>query len=101
MILCFEDPFFWPDLEPNTSGFIHKLSVRRAYAGKGYAKQMIEHARDVCIRSGIHSLRLDCDPHREGLMKFYHDCGFSLMERKVLHTQKWGKIDLAMFEMNF
>lgn len=30
-----EDPVFWPDAEPGTSAFLHKLAVRRAWAGQG------------------------------------------------------------------
>jgi len=99
MILCFEDKFFWPDIPPNTSGFIHKLSVRRRYASKGYAKMMVEHAKKICNNRGIKYLRLDCDPHREGLLRFYKSCGFTLVEMKTLDTEKLGVIDLAMFEM--
>ena len=99
MILSFEDKFIWPNIAPNTSGFIHKLSVKRKYAGKGYSKTMVEHAKMICINKGINYLRLDCDPHREGLLKLYNTCGFSLVETKQLNTAKLGLIDLAMYEM--
>ena len=99
MILSYEDKIFWPNIAPNTSGFIHKLSIRRDYASKGYAKILVEHAKKLCANKSIKYLRLDCDPHREGLLNFYKACGFILVEMKVLHTKKWGKIDLAMFEM--
>jgi len=99
MILSFEDRFFWPHIPANTSGFIHKLAVRRKFAGKGYAKQMVEQAKKVCLATGIHSLRLDCDPHREGLLKLYHACGFKLVEIKKLTLPKLGTIDIALHEM--
>jgi len=99
MTLGFEDRFFWPDVPPNTSGFIHKLSIRRKYAGKGLAALMVEYAKQVCEAKGIRYLRLDCDPHREGLMSFYKACGFSLVEIKVIHTPRLGRIDVAMFAM--
>ena len=99
MTLSFEDRFLWPHIKPNTSGFIHKLSVRRKHAGKGYAKTMAEHAKNVCLSKGIKYLRLDCDPHRAGLLKFYETCGFTLVEIKQLNTPKLGVIDLAMYEM--
>jgi len=99
MILSFEDKFFWPHIPVNTSGFIHKLSVKRKNAGKGYAKMMVEHAKKVCLAKSIKYLRLDCDPHREGLLKLYNSCGFTLVEMKQLNTPKLGIIDLAMYEM--
>ena len=99
MTLSFEDKFFWPNIALNTSGFIHKLSVRREYAGKGYAKILVEHAKKLCLIKKINCLRLDCDPHRKGLNEFYINCGFSLVELKTVTTKKLGKIDLAMYKM--
>ena len=100
MILNFEDNFFWPSITPGTSGFIHKLSVRREYASKGYAKMMVEHAKTICKSKNIPHLRLDCDANRNGLMQFYLTCGFKLFETKSIHTKKLGKLDFALFEMN-
>ena len=101
MILSFEDRLFWPDMAPNTSGFVHKLCVRRKFAGKGYAKRMIEHAVTLCLDRGVRLLRLDCDAHRKGLLRFYESCGFVLAEMKQMDTQKWGTLDLALYEMRF
>src|SRR5690349_854064 len=53
MILSYEDKFFWQDILPNTSGFIHKLSIRRNYASKGYAKLMVDYAKKICLNRGI------------------------------------------------
>ena len=101
MTLSFEDRFFWPHVALNTSGFIHKLSIRRKFAGKGYAEMLIGHAKKLCLAKSIYYLRLDCDPHRKGLTNFYENCGFSLVELKTISTKKLGTIDLAMYEMNF
>ena len=101
MTLSFEDKFFWPNIKLNTSGFIHKLSVRREYAGKGYAKMLVDHAKKICLDKKIYCLRLDCDPHRKGLNEFYLNCGFTLVEIKTINTNDLGTIDLAMYEMNF
>ena len=99
MTLSFEDAFFWPDVPRGTSGFIHKLSIRREYASQGYAALLVEHAKKICRDKSICYLRLDCDPHRNGLMQFYYTCGFKLCETKSIYAPKLGKIDLAMFEM--
>ena len=42
MTLSFNDQFFWPDNAEGESGFIHKLSVRRDFPGKGYSEKIIE-----------------------------------------------------------
>lgn len=94
MMLSFFDPFFWPNVEKSSSGFIHKLSIRREFAGKGYAEKLIEYAKVVCRDKGIKALRLDCDSHRDGLCKFYEKAGFKLVEIKRI-----GTFDCAMYEM--
>ena len=45
MILQWNDPFFWPQAKDD-SGFIHKLSVRRRFAGTDVSSQMIEWAKE-------------------------------------------------------
>src|SRR5690554_6358512 len=58
MTLSFYDPFFWPNINKGNSGFIHKLSIKRAYAGKGYAQKLIDQAKIICIEKGVRFLRL-------------------------------------------
>jgi len=77
----------WPKIPPDESGFLHKLSIRRKYAGKGLAALLVEHAKQLCKAKGVRYLRLDCLSNREGLMSFYKNCGFSLVEiRNYLKT---------------
>lgn len=40
-----EDPFFWPEIAPGTSAFVHKLAVRRAWAKKGVSTDLLSFAR--------------------------------------------------------
>ncbi|MBN2351749.1 MAG: GNAT family N-acetyltransferase [Spirochaetales bacterium] len=93
MILKWSDPDFWPDAKPNESGFIHKLAVRRAYAGKGYAAGMIKCAEDECRGRGISRLRLDCAADRLKLRRLYEDLGF------VRVNGRWrGEFYVAFYE---
>jgi GNAT superfamily N-acetyltransferase len=94
------DKHCWPEIPPDESGFLHKLSVRRKYAGKGLAARLAEHAKQLCAAKGIRYLRLDCDANREGLMALYKSCDFSLVETKTFHTPKLKEIDVAMFEFD-
>lgn len=98
MLLSFHDPFFWPDIQAGVSGFIHKLAIRRNYAGKGLANKLIEHAVSICIKRGVDAIRLDCDPHRTGLCRFYEEAGFSLINLKTIETEKMGVIVLALYK---
>ena len=83
-------------MEKGSSGFIHKLSVRNEFAGKGYAEKLIERAKEICAGKGIHCLRLDCDPRRQGLCRLYEKAGFKLLEIKKINV-----FDCAMREMKF
>lgn len=40
-----EDAYFWPEVLPGTSAFIHKLAVRRAWAKKGVSIELLTYAR--------------------------------------------------------
>ena len=101
LTLSFEDSFFWPEIPFGNSGFIHKLAVRRRFAGCGAAKALIEHCAEICKTKNIHTLRLDCDPHRKGLCDFYEKCGFILRNIKTIHTKLLGDIDVAFYELFF
>ncbi|AKL98560.1 GNAT family N-acetyltransferase [Endomicrobium proavitum] len=96
VILSFEDRDFWLDIAVNFSGFIHKLSVRRKYAGTGAAKKIIEHAKQICKSKNINALRLDTDPHRTSLIKFYENLGFKFQQSKAI-SYKERKIEVGLY----
>jgi GNAT superfamily N-acetyltransferase len=93
MILRWHDPHFWPQIGPNQSGFIHKLSVRRAFAGRGLAAEMITFAEAECKRRNIGWLRLDCAADRPRLLQLYKGLGFIQTDRRMM-----GPYDVAFFE---
>src|SRR6188474_3263340 len=39
-----EDRLFWPDLEEAESAFVHRLAIRRAFAGQGISTALLEWA---------------------------------------------------------
>jgi GNAT superfamily N-acetyltransferase len=93
MILKWEDKSFWPDIKRGESGFIHKLSIRREYAGTGISAKMIEHAIDECKKRTIPFLRLDCAADRGKLCRFYEDFGFRQTDRRMV-----GTFEVAFYE---
>lgn len=95
MILKWYDPFFWPDIKPGESGFIHKLSIRRKYSGIGISKKMIEYAASECRKRNVSFLRLDCAGDRKELCNFYEKVGFKQIGRKTM-----GSYDIAFYELN-
>ena len=96
MILKWHDPLFWPEISPNKSGFIHKLCVRRKYAGKGIAQKMIDYAIKECKTRTIKCLRLDCDADRIKLISLYKSLGFSKTAQR-----KMDEYTVALFELYF
>ena len=40
-----EDAYFWPEVLPGTSAFVHKLAVRRAWAKRGVSTELLSYAR--------------------------------------------------------
>ena len=95
MILQWHDPFFWENIKPFESGFIHKLCVRRKHAGKGYAKEMVAFAEAECKKKKIDCLRLDCAGNRPKLCGFYESLGFKQVERRLVGPNAY---DLAFYE---
>lgn len=74
-----DDPLFWPDLvNPAESAFIHRLAVRRRFAGHGVSTALIEWAVAHASALGKRYLRLDCDDERVRLKALYERFGFRL-----------------------
>jgi len=73
-----EDAYFWPEVLPGTSAFVHKLAVRRAWAKMAVSTALLSYARTRAEQLGRAHLRLDCVADREGLRKLYEGFGFTL-----------------------
>lgn len=71
-----EDSQFWPDAVVGDAAYVHRLAVRRCYAGRGLAAAMLRWAAERARAQGRLYLRLDTDITRPGLMALYEDCGF-------------------------
>ena len=70
------DEEFWPDMSNDDSAFIHKLAVRREFAGQGVSRKLIEYAKALTIQKGRAYLRLDCAHDRKKLRDFYESEDF-------------------------
>jgi GNAT superfamily N-acetyltransferase len=72
-----DDPLFWPDRLGENAAYIHRLAVRRKFAGGTVSTALmswaVEHARSL----GRDALRLDCDADRPRLRAMYERFGFS------------------------
>lgn len=66
-----EDLMFWPDIPQEESAFIHRLAVRRRFAGEGVSTALMRWAVERSRDLGKHFLRLDCAADRSRLRLVY------------------------------
>ena len=71
-----EDPLFWPDVPGGESAFIHRVAVRRAFAGSGASGAMMQWAAERARALGKRYVRLDCEAARPSLRAVYERFGF-------------------------
>lgn len=90
-----QDTLFWPDRPAGEAGYLHKLVVRRPYAGQGVSRALIEAAAERVASWGRSLLRLDCHPD---LARVYVGFGFRQLDaRPVVHPES-GAIIVARME---
>ena len=71
-----DDPLFWPEARPQEAAYIHRLAVRRAYAGTGLSTALLRWAAERAQPLGLRYLRLDCVASRPRLRAVYERFGF-------------------------
>jgi GNAT superfamily N-acetyltransferase len=89
-----EDAYFWPDVLPDTSAFVHKLAVRRAWAKKGVSTELLSYARTRAQQLGRAYLRLDCVADRQGLRNLYEGFGFALHSVVQIGASSYARYEL-------
>lgn len=94
-ILQWEDPHYWPDVPVNTSGFIHKLAIRRPFNGQNLFASIVDFCRNECLKRGIQTLELETDAERPKLTQFYERHGFQPTYQRVMH--EFGKSFTCQF----
>lgn len=70
-----EDMEFWDDVPHSDSAFVHRVAVKREFAGKRIAQAMLDHAKSEARTLGKRYLRLDC-ADRPKLRGVYEREGF-------------------------
>ena len=71
-----DDLVFWPGIIQSDSAFLHRLAVRRSFAGGSVSTQIFQWAIDRTRELGKHFLRLDCVADRPRLRSVYENFGF-------------------------
>jgi ribosomal protein S18 acetylase RimI-like enzyme len=75
LALQWDDAFFWGERPPD-AGYVHRVAVRRAFAGAGLGARLIEWADREAAACGRRYLRLDCMAENQRLRKYYERLGF-------------------------
>ncbi len=71
-----EDSIFWPDVPHGEAAYIHRLAVRRRYAGTGVSGALLRWSVQQTQGLGRRFLRLDCEESRPRLRAVYESFGF-------------------------
>jgi len=89
------DPLCWPDVNDDESAFVHRVAVRREYAGGIVSTAMLKWAIDRARALGRCYLRLDCEISRTKLRKIYEQFGFQYHSDKHV-----GSYHVARYQYN-
>lgn len=78
MLLQPADRLYWPESEPGSALYIHKVAVLRAAAGGGWLNRLVGHAACEAVARSVPFLRLDT---LEGpkLRSLYERLGFAAL----------------------
>lgn len=83
MALTDYDSTYWPEIQKGESLYVHKLAVKREYAGKGCSKELMDYAKQLAKKQGIKTLRLDCNRYRKKLRNVYEKQGFVCVKEEA------------------
>lgn len=94
-ILQWKDPLYFGDVPDNTAGFIHKLAIRRLFAGQNLFTPILAFCRSACLERGLHEIQLETDATRPALMRFYERNGFSPTYQRTI--EEFGQSFLCQY----
>lgn len=81
----FDRRIWGEDLEP--AGYVHRLTVRRAYGGQGIGARLLRFAEHLTAARGVSRFRLDCMANNGKLNEFYSGEGYTYKGR--YESGKW------------
>jgi GNAT superfamily N-acetyltransferase len=93
-----EDQLFWPDIDGRDSAFVHRLAVRRSYAGRGFSIALLQWGADRARALGKRHLRLDCDADRVRLRQLYERFGFTLHSYRQVGAYYVARYELQILQ---
>jgi len=95
-----EDRLFWPDVPQNDSAFIHRLAVRRRFAGGEVSSALLLWAIARTHALGRRYLRLDCEASRTRLRAIYERLGFRFHSNKQVGPYFVARYEYDVMEIS-
>jgi GNAT superfamily N-acetyltransferase len=93
------DTLFWPDTPADEAAFIHRLAVRRAFAGGELSALLLHWAAQRALSAGRRFLRLDCEAARPRLRAVYERCGFQHHSDRQVGPYFVSRYELPLIEL--
>ena len=79
-ILQWSDADYWPNAPKFEAVYLHKFCVRRAFAGMGMTKLVVDAIKEECRRRGVRYIRLDTGLDEKVVRKIYLKAGFKIVD---------------------
>jgi ribosomal protein S18 acetylase RimI-like enzyme len=73
--LLWDDPFFWGERPPDAV-YLHKLAVRRAFAGRRLGERIVGWVDATAAAAGRSFVRLDTQRDDPAIRRYYERLGF-------------------------
>ena len=94
-ILQWQDREWWPHAPAGEAAYLHKLCVRRDFAGKNVPAKVLGYIKRECKKRGAAAIRLDTAWDEERVKAIYLRLGFEIVGRKNLPNGR----SMALYEM--
>ena len=75
LTLQWQDKKFWGDVADDAA-YVHRIAIRRAWAGKGLGRQLLQWAESTAAAAGKTFLHLDCMAENSALCEYYERANF-------------------------
>ena len=79
-ILQWTDADYWPNAPKYEAAYLHKFCVRRAFAGMGMTKLVVDAIKEQCRSRGVRYIRLDTGLDEKVVRKIYLEAGFKIVD---------------------
>lgn len=79
-ILQWTDSDYWPHAPEYEAAYLHKLCIRRKFAGMGMAKLVVDAVKAECLKRGVRYIRLDTGLDERVVRKIYLNAGFKIVD---------------------